>query len=45
MTYVIVVLLVALSGIFSGLTLGLLSLDKNELERKISLGNKKAKKV
>jgi metal transporter CNNM len=45
MTYVIVILLVALSGLFSGLTLGLLSLDKNELERKISLGNKKAKKV
>ena len=45
MDYLIVALLVLLSGLFSGLTLGLLSLDKNELERKISLGNKEAKKV
>ena len=45
MAYLIVILLVLLSGLFSGLTLGLLSLDKNELERKISLGNKDAKKV
>lgn len=45
MTYLIVILLVSLSGLFSGLTLGLLSLDKNELKRKISLGDKKAKKV
>ncbi len=45
MTYLIVIVLVLLSGLFSGLTLGLLSLDKNELERKIVLGNKKAKKV
>lgn len=45
MDYVIVILLVLLSGLFSGLTLGLLSLDKNELKRKISLGNKDAKKV
>ena len=35
MDYIIVVVLVALSGLFSGLTLGLLSLDKSELERKI----------
>lgn len=45
MDYIIVIALVLLSGLFSGLTLGLLSLDKNELERKISLGNKEAKKV
>ena len=48
MTYIIVILLVLLSGLFSGLTLGLLSLDKNELKRKIAVKNKdsiKAKKV
>ncbi len=45
MDYLIVTLLVLLSGLFSGLTLGLLSLDKNELKRKISLGNVQAKKV
>ena len=45
MDYAIVIFLVLLSGLFSGLTLGLLSLDKSELKRKITLGNKKAKKV
>ena len=45
MNYVIVIILVLFSGLFSGLTLGLLSLDKNELKRKISLGNINAKKV
>ncbi|MFW0862547.1 MAG: CNNM domain-containing protein [Candidatus Komeilibacteria bacterium] len=45
MTYLIVIALVLLSGLFSGLTLGLLSLDRSELERKISLGDKDAKKV
>ncbi|MFC1622486.1 CNNM domain-containing protein [Patescibacteria group bacterium] len=45
MSYLIVTILVLMSGLFSGLTLGLLSLDKNELERKISLGDKKAKKI
>ncbi|NCD00703.1 HlyC/CorC family transporter [bacterium] len=45
MTYVVVIFLVLLSGIFSGLTLGLLSLDKNQLKRKISLGDKDAVKV
>ena len=45
MDYVIVISLVALSGLFSGLTLGLLSLDKNELKRKIFIGNEDAKKV
>jgi len=41
----VIILLVLLSGLFSGLTLGLLGLDKSELERKIKLGDKKAKKV
>lgn len=45
MNYLIVIFLVLLSGLFSGLTLGLLSLDKNELKRKISFGNKEAEKV
>lgn len=45
MDYFIVIILVLMSGLFSGLTLGLLSLDKNELKRKISLGNTQAKKV
>ena len=44
-TIFIIILLVALSGLFSGLTLGLLGLDKTDLERKIKLGNRKAKKV
>lgn len=34
-----------MSGIFSGLTLGLLSLDKNELERKMELKNREAAKA
>ncbi|MCK4649824.1 DUF21 domain-containing protein [Candidatus Pacearchaeota archaeon] len=42
---IIIIILVSLSGLFSGLTLGLLGLDKTELERKIKLGDKKAKKV
>jgi metal transporter CNNM len=41
----IVVVLVLLSGLFSGLTLGLLGLDRSELERKIRLGDRKARKV
>jgi len=45
MNYLIISVLLILSALFSGLTLGLLSLDKNELNRKISLGDKKAKKV
>lgn len=42
---IIILFLVSLSGLFSGLTLGLLGLDKTELERKIKLGDKKAKRV
>lgn len=45
MNYIIIIFLVSLSGLFSGLTLGLLSLNRNELKRKISLGNVNAKKV
>lgn len=45
MDYLIVIILVSFSGLFSGLTLGLLSLDKAELKRKIALGDKAAKKV
>jgi len=45
MLYLIVVTLILLSGLFSGLTLGLLSLDQHELKRKIALGDAQAKKV
>ncbi len=45
MTYIIVVFLVALSAIFSGLTLGFFSLNKDDLERKMRLGDEDAKKV
>ena len=44
-TILILFFLVLLSGLFSGLTLGLLGLDRTELERKIKLGDKKAIKV
>ncbi len=42
MDYFVIIFLVLLSGMFSGLTLGLLSLSKGELERKIKLGDKNA---
>lgn len=41
----IVIVLVLLSGIFSGLTLGMFSLNLSALERKIRLGDKRAKRV
>jgi metal transporter CNNM len=44
-TILIIIGLVVLSGLFSGLTLGLLGLDKSDLERKIKAGNKNAKKI
>lgn len=44
-TILIIITLVIFSGLFSGLTLGLLSLSKDDLERKITLGNKQAEKV
>lgn len=43
--YIITSLLVVLSGLFSGLNLGLLSIDTAELQRKIRLGDKDAIKV
>ncbi len=45
MEYLIVIILVIMSGLFSGLTLGLFSLNPSSLERKIKLGNKQAEKV
>ena len=45
LNYVIVIVLIALSGLFSGLTLGLMSLDLFELRRKIKLNDKNAIKV
>ncbi len=43
--YIIVSILLAFSALFSGLTLGLMSLDVPELKRKMSLGNKDAERV
>jgi len=45
MAYVIVLILVLFSALFSGLTLGFFSLNKDDLERKAKLGDKKAKKI
>lgn len=45
MEYLISIALVLLSGLFSGLTLGLLSLNLSELKRKINLGDKNAEKI
>jgi metal transporter CNNM len=42
MTYLIILVLVSLSGIFSGLTLGLMGLDLHALKRKARLDNKYA---
>ena len=45
MDYIIVTLLVIMSGIFSGLTLGYFSLDLAGLERKVNMGDLHAEKV
>jgi metal transporter CNNM len=45
MNLIIIIVLILLSGLFSGLTLGLLSLNKTDLETKIKLGDKAAKKI
>ena len=43
--YLIIAILIIFSALFSGLTLGLMSLNAPELKRKMSLGNKEAAKV
>lgn len=45
MTYIIILVLIIFSALFSGLTLGLMSLNVQELKRKMSLGDKDAKRV
>jgi metal transporter CNNM len=45
MEYLIVIVLIALSALFSGLTLGLMGLDVYDLERKMNHGNKHAAKI
>ncbi len=45
MTYLIVIVLIAFSALFSGLTLGFFSLNKDDLERKAKLGDIQAQKV
>jgi len=45
MDYLIVIILLIFSAIFSGLTLGFFSLNKDDLERKAGLGDKKAKRI
>lgn len=45
MTYLIIIILILFSALFSGLTIGLLGLDKSELERKIKIGDKLALKI
>ena len=45
MDYLIIIMLIALSALFSGLTLGLMGLDVYDLERKMRDGNKHAAKI
>lgn len=45
MSYIILGILLLLSACFSGLTLGMMSLGPHDLKRKVSMGDKKAKKI
>jgi len=45
MDIVIILILVGFSALFSGLTLGFFSLNKDDLERKMKLGDASAKKI
>jgi len=45
LNYIIVIVLITLSGLFSGLTLGLMGLNTFSLKRKVKLGNKDAATV
>jgi metal transporter CNNM len=45
MAYLIVFILIVFSAIFSGLTLGFFSLNRDDLKRKAKLGDKQAKKI
>lgn len=45
MEYIIILVLILFSALFSGLTLGFFSLNKDDLERKAKLGDKRARKV
>lgn len=45
MDYLIVIILLTFSALFSGLTLGLMGLNVDDLERKMKLGDERAKKV
>jgi metal transporter CNNM len=45
MEYIIVIILILFSALFSGLTLGLMGLDTHVLKRKIELGDELAKKI
>lgn len=45
LTLLIVGILVVLSGLFSGLNLGLMGLNRFELSRRVKLGNKDAEKI
>lgn len=44
-TYVIVIILLLFSALFSGLTLGLMGLNAHELKRKASIGDRNAKRI
>jgi len=45
MNYLIIIILILFSALFSGLTIGFLGLDKTELERKKNLGDKRAIRI